>query len=166
MLSQLLRRVGLVRASRYQAMEDRAHKFEQRVNALRKDQDTVREEAHGWKNKAADLTKALRDSENALRLRTSEVGKLRIQLERAQARSSEDTERARHRRETQDGEHSAKLAALKERLTVAQREVVVAREHLMAVEVKLDILEGAANVLDLRTREVVVRRDTQAETTL
>jgi hypothetical protein len=29
---------------------------------------------------------------------------------------------------------------------------MVARDHLMAIEVKLDILEGAANVLDRRTR--------------
>ena len=33
-----------------------------------------------------------------------------------------------------------------------ERELMVARDHLMAIEVKLDILEGAANVLDRRTR--------------
>jgi len=32
----------------------------------------------------------------------------------------------------------------------------MARDHLMAIEAKLDILEGAANVLDLRTRRHVI----------
>ncbi len=41
---------------------------------------------------------------------------------------------------------------LKERVTRAERELTMAREQLMAIEVKLDILEGAANVLDVRTR--------------
>jgi len=47
---------------------------------------------------------------------------------------------------------TADVEKLRERLIVAERELTVAREHLMAVEVKLDILEGAANVLDARTR--------------
>ena len=38
------------------------------------------------------------------------------------------------------------------RLIEAEQELAAARNHLMVVEVKLDILEGAANVLDARTR--------------
>jgi hypothetical protein len=41
------------------------------------------------------------------------------------------------------------------RLKDVERELAVAREHLMAIEVKLDILEGAANVLDVRTRTAI-----------
>jgi hypothetical protein len=41
---------------------------------------------------------------------------------------------------------------LRDRLNDTERELMVARDHLMAIEVKLDILEGAANVLDKRTR--------------
>jgi chromosome segregation ATPase len=41
---------------------------------------------------------------------------------------------------------------LRKRLVDAERELVTAREQLMAIDVKLDILEGAANVLDSRTR--------------
>jgi hypothetical protein len=33
----------------------------------------------------------------------------------------------------------------------------------MAVEVKLDILEGAANVLDVRTRDAIARRGARTE---
>ena len=45
--------------------------------------------------------------------------------------------------------------SLRTRLIEAERELMVAREHLMAIEVKLDILEGAANVLDVRTRSTI-----------
>lgn len=44
---------------------------------------------------------------------------------------------------------------LRTRLVDAERELIAAREHLMAIEVKLDILEGAANVLDARLRTAV-----------
>jgi hypothetical protein len=47
---------------------------------------------------------------------------------------------------------------LQERLAVAERDLVTAREQLMAVEVKLDILEGAANVLDTRMRSTISRQ--------
>jgi hypothetical protein len=40
------------------------------------------------------------------------------------------------------------------RLTEAEQSLTVAREYLMAIDVKLDILEGAANVLDTRTRTI------------
>ena len=50
------------------------------------------------------------------------------------------------------GTRDAAVLDLKERLTRAERELTMAREQLMAIEVKLDILEGAANVLDVRTR--------------
>ena len=49
------------------------------------------------------------------------------------------------------------IDTLRARLGEAQRELVIAREHLMAIEVKLDILEGAANVLDARTRATIVK---------
>jgi len=45
--------------------------------------------------------------------------------------------------------------SLRTRLIEAERELMVAREHLMAIEVKLDILEGAATVLDVRTRAAI-----------
>lgn len=41
---------------------------------------------------------------------------------------------------------------LEQRVTAAMQELEAARESLAAIDVKLDILEGAANVLDRRTR--------------
>jgi phage shock protein A len=61
-------------------------------------------------------------------------------------------------------ERDAAVLDLKERLALAERELTTTREQLMAIEVKLDILEGAANVLDARTRSAVreQRRETGA----
>ena len=42
--------------------------------------------------------------------------------------------------------------AMQTRLAETERALAIARDQLMAIEVKLDILEGAANVLDARTR--------------
>ena len=49
-------------------------------------------------------------------------------------------------------QRSVELKALEEQLADAQRALALMREHLMAIEVKMQILEGAANVLDARTR--------------
>src|SRR5262245_58962774 len=49
---------------------------------------------------------------------------------------------------------------LKVRLAEAEQALSVAREYLMAIDTKLDILEGAANVLDKRMRAVVSKEHT------
>ena len=56
------------------------------------------------------------------------------------------------------------IAELQRKLAMTEHDLARARESLMAVEVKLDILEGAANVLDLRTRDGVPERDREANT--
>lgn len=158
MLSQLLRKFGLVRASRYDAAERQAKKLERRIAELLKAQDASRDDAKAWKGKVDEIAKALRQSEHEKRGLESQLMKLRAQVEKERARKHDEAERDRHREESEK-QHVAELGALNERLVVAQRELAVARESLMAVEVKLDILEGAANVLDVRTRGVIARRD-------
>ena len=44
------------------------------------------------------------------------------------------------------------LVAMQTRLAETERALTLARDQLNAIEVKLEILEGAANVLDARTR--------------
>ena len=55
------------------------------------------------------------------------------------------------------GRDEAEWKAMQSRLAESERALAIAREQLMAIEVKLDILEGAANVLDARTRSTVHR---------
>jgi len=47
---------------------------------------------------------------------------------------------------------------LRERLVEAEHALIVAREQLMVIDAKLDILEGAANVLDARTRTAISKQ--------
>ena len=49
-----------------------------------------------------------------------------------------------------------RLQNARARLEEAERSAATAHEHLMAMEVKLDLLEAAAQVLDLRTRDEAV----------
>jgi hypothetical protein len=44
---------------------------------------------------------------------------------------------------------------LRAHLANTERDLAHAREHLMLIDTKLDILEGAATVLDNRTRSIL-----------
>lgn len=110
-----------------------------RYVALRRTTDELRTEAKTWKKKAEVLTRQAEKAEAEL--------KRHIQLLR-HARA--DVDRLRQR-ETEFHE-------VREQLTETERALAIAREQLMAVEVKLDILEGAANVLDARTRTATQRQ--------
>ncbi len=55
----------------------------------------------------------------------------------------------------QDQKRIEKARVLDERLDRAERDLTAARDLLMTIEVKLDILEGAAQVLDARTRRML-----------
>jgi prefoldin subunit 5 len=50
------------------------------------------------------------------------------------------------------------ITNLTARLAETEQALALAREHLMMVDVKLDILEGAANVLDARTRRAISKQ--------
>ena len=151
-----------MRASRYEAAERHAKKLERRIAELRAAREASRNDAKAWKGKVDEIAKALRQSEHDKRREVSEVAKLRAQVEKERKRIHDHAERDR-RGDAMQKEHVAELRALNERLGVTQRELAVARESLMAVEVKLDILEGAANVLDVRTRDVIARRDARTD---
>ncbi len=89
-----------------------------------------------WKARAAEAMARAKSLEGEARQQAKRLEKFRALAEKVQQRDAE-------------------VEKLRERLTTAERDLTVAREHLMAVEVKLDILEGAANVLDARTRSAV-----------
>ena len=69
-----------------------------------------------------------------------QAGKAKLSAERALAKANQ---------------RLAELDDLRQKVLDTNRELAVAREHLMSIEVKLDVLEGAANILDSRSRLVV-----------
>lgn len=100
--------------------------LEQQVNESRAQSKTL-------KSEIADAAKALKLKERELVKQSRRVDKLRKAVEQANRRRGD-------------------VESLMKRLIEAEQELAAARNHLMVVEVKLDILEGAANVLDARTR--------------
>ena len=97
-------------------------------------------EARIWKKRATRAAARTRDLEQQLQQRLQQ-----------QHASLKETNAELHRQH-------AEFANMQTQLTETERALALAREHLMAIEVKLDILEGAANVLDARTRTSTKRQ--------
>lgn len=95
-----------------------------------------------WKAKATEAIARAKKFEEDAKHQAKRAEKFRMAAERMEERVAE-------------------VELLTARLKEAERELAVAREHLMAVEVKLDILEGAANVLDIRTRAAIHQHITE-----
>ena len=110
-------------------------------------QQRRRDDARGHKTRLAEI-----EAEHA-----SRAARAREAAEHASRRIATLEEELRRR----DADVAAVLreeTMLEQRVTAALQELRTAREALALVEVKLDILEGAANVLDNRTRTGPVAR--------
>jgi hypothetical protein len=93
-----------------------------------------------WKTRAAEAMARVKALEAEVKRQAQLIHKLEASNEKLRQRQDE----------------IEKL--LRVRLVEAEQALGLAREHLMAIDVKLDILEGAANVLDLRTRAAISKR--------
>lgn len=147
-MSGLLEALGLVTLRRHQLAikqmrdaEARTKKLEQQINEiqarskaqLEQHVTESRVQSKAMKTEIADAAKALKVKEHELAKQAQRIDKLREAVEHANRRRGD-------------------VQGMLKRLIEAEQELVAARNHLMVVEVKLDILEGAANVLDARTR--------------
>jgi len=96
-----------------------------------------------WKTKAGEAAVRVRALEAEVKQQAQEIQRLTASNEKLRQSQSEIEN------------------LLTVRLTDAEQSLTVAREYLMAIDVKLDILEGAANVLDTRTRTVISKARTE-----
>jgi len=110
-----------------------------RHQVLAEQVEDAKRAAHEWKAKASQSMARVAQLEADLKTQTRHAQKSEIYLTKMRERREE-------------------IQSLRTRLAEAERELMVAREHLMAIEVKLDILEGAANVLDVRTRAAISKQ--------
>jgi chromosome segregation ATPase len=106
-----------------------------RYDALRRANDEARTATLAWKEKAGDLLKKLERSDTQLKRHIRALRHARADVDKLQQRVAE-------------------FDRLREQLGQTDEALMIAREQLTAIEVKLDILEGAANILDARTRTV------------
>lgn len=124
----------------------------------------LRTAAHKWKHRYEDTADAAAGWKQAAAGAKAEAGRARAEIGRLKAtlnREHTKTEEWKRRGEQLFGE----AKELKQRLHTTQgelkealRAVTFAREHLMAMEVKLDLIEAAILILDSRTRDEAVAR--------
>jgi len=142
----MLRRLAAhlpVRAARFRVAAEQLRKCEARVVELKASLEQARTESRESKAEAAQHAKQI-ERMQAQSAKTDEQSAR--ERDRLQARLAELTEkRARN------------VADLRAHLAATERDLALAREHLMTIDVKLDILEGAANALDGRTRAILGR---------
>lgn len=152
MLRRALHRLGLVTRGEYRLVEEKLQTTRQRL-----DRTT------GRLAQTAAASDELQQARRADAQRCkARVAELEAEQARRAARASEAADQASRRMAALEQglrKRDADLAAaaseqtrLEQQVSTAIEELRAARETLAAVEVKLNILEGAANVLDSRMR--------------
>lgn len=149
----LLRRLGLVTRGELRAAEEKLRGVRQRLDkaterlaeataASERLQQARREDGQRYKarlaEREADDTRRTAQGKEAAARASKRIAALEHELRRRDAQLEADTRQQ---------------ATLEEHVASAARNLEVARASLVAIEVKLDILEGAANVLDARMRK-------------
>jgi chromosome segregation ATPase len=147
MLRKVLAGIGLATAAQVRhataQAQQAAQKSEERLAKLRAD-------AEGWKQRYDEASRAAAEWKKAAAGAEAESARLNRELQRAQGHAEEWKSRA--------DALTTQVRDLKERLDETRRVTTVARQHLMATEVKLDLIEAAVQVLDARTREGALPR--------
>ena len=98
---------------------------------------------------------ALKVASAERKTRASAAASRAQELEARLRRQTDEAEKLQQKMDKWKQQRQHDFQQLLLQLAKTERELKVARDHLMAIEVKLDILEGAANVLDTRTRLAV-----------
>ena len=146
---RLMRRLGYVPAARARDLRDKCNRLEQRNDELKQTLDAVQQELATLKELRDRAERAQRDrADRTQQDRADGERKLQERLEKL----DQKTERTVQRLREHDAARAARVDELGQRTAWAEKSTQLGREHLMAIEVKLDIVEGAITVLDQRTR--------------
>jgi hypothetical protein len=135
-LKRLFNRMGYVKRERLEAAMAEVRHARRQLESANQVLAQSRAETADWKRQFIEASK-----------RTATLDREVRRL--AKAQRLEDTEHLR------DADRTRLLQEMHARMETAVRDLTLAREHLASVEVKLDIVEGAANVLDARTRTLL-----------
>ena len=148
-IKALLGAVGLSTAGQLRQLAAEARNASRRATELDARVAALRDDVETWKRRYEESTNAAAESKQAAAAATAKANRAAAEAERSAASVQEAKTRA---------EALAKqVRDLRERLDRANHAASTAREHLMAIEVKLDVVEAAIQVLDTRTRDAVVR---------
>ena len=142
LIRKALAGLGLATAAQLAHVSSQARKDAQQADERVK---KARTDVESWKQRYEE---AARDA--------AEYRKSAAQAETAAERLQKELERARTQAQEWQGRAdtlTAQVRELKDRLEETRRVATVARQHLMATETKLDLIEAAIQVLDVRTRD-------------
>jgi chromosome segregation ATPase len=142
---RLLRVLHLAPAGELERAAAEARQLASRVRALEERLPKLRADADTWKQRHEEVAAKLADCRAALVESQAEAARAREGVEHAKARMQEWKARA--------GGLAEEKQVLRARLEEAQRVAVAAREYLMATETKLDLIEAAIQILDVRSRD-------------
>lgn len=143
-------------AARLDRLAEHLRRAESRLAASGAALEQMRGEARSWKTKAEDAQERLKEAVSRAKELERAASDLQREIKRRDAAMEKDAARYAQR--------VAGVEALPERLAAADRELVAVRDLLMAVETKLEILEAAANALDVRTRAAIAPADSTTTT--
>lgn len=143
-LAGTLRRLGIERAGHARSLREALTQSEQRIVELKKLLEQSRQETASWKARFREG-----ETDGAER-RRAEQEQHKTRMARLEERSRQQAQKL----EIRDAARQEKVHELRQKIIAAERSVRVGREHQMAIEVKLDLIEGAINVLDRRLRAV------------
>ena len=168
-ITRVLSTFGLAPAAQVERMTKTTQDAAVRIAQLEERLAQARADAESWKRRHGESTEALAGWKQSAARADAESERLRGASDRLAAdveRSAADVRREQARTEewkaraeklTADAQDlRARLQSSRAKLEEAERAAATAHEHLMAMEVKLDLLEAAAQVLDARTRDQAV----------
>jgi chromosome segregation ATPase len=168
-ITRVLSAFGLAPASQADRLTKETRDLAARVVQLEERLAQARADADNWKRRHAEGADALVGWKQAAAKAEAETERVRAAGDRLAAdveRSAADVRREQARTEewkaraeklTADAQDlRGRLHSSRAKLEEAERAAATAHEHLMAMEVKLDLLEAAAQVLDARTRDQAV----------
>jgi chromosome segregation ATPase len=161
-ITALLAAVRLAPASQVEQLNGDMRRTETKIGQLERQLEQARAEAQNWKRRYEDTTEAVAGWKQATHRAQAESEQLKRDAERIKAdlertKAELEKEQPRTVEERRRGDAlKTELQDMRARVEHAHRVTDSANEQLMAMEVKLDLIEAAIQVLDTRTREQAV----------
>lgn len=144
-ITSLLASVHLAPANQVRHLSDQARRATVKASELEARLAQLRADVDTWKGHHEASAKAAAEWKQAAATANAKAERSAAYTKRAEASAEDWKARALALKE--------QLRSLRERLDHANQATALAREHLMATEVKLDLVEAAIQVLDTRTRK-------------
>lgn len=141
LITNVLAPLGLAPAGHAKQLKAESERAAEKLRTLEGRSAQLKADAESWKRRHEETSRKLADAQ-------AEIARAEAKAQREEARAQELKARG-----------DALVAEMKEmrvRLQDASRTGGTVREHLMATETKLDLIEAALQVLDARTRSALI----------